>query len=446
MAWPFSSVVIVPLQFVLYIQGATSFSTNAAWNSTVREQGVVGAVLLQWRNPTDVLSILLVVGGDVVQKALAQLSGGRLVPVAFSFGWVTYSLGALLSAVGDCRLMPSTPDCPSILVNTEAGYSRTNTSWMLGRILRDLEQRTPQGTHGLCITIYRAMPTTGTVRHDWVWYSGFVVITLQLAVAAIPWAWRGNWLILLATACGTLLALSGGALPQWRAEKWACRPNSPETYCLLRGNGHQQVIVIESAGMGLNLEDLASSRVPGLPFHRLLTTILAALWTVFLVTVAGLREDTWYLLAVGCMGMVQNIVAAGAARDPSVFGMALKHIGVVKGNKVMQVLMQTEELHPRVGASLVPILFPGRLRESERAFWDSKLMRVRAKPEIFLSANQQQVKNCQLENAAASSLTEEQAAVENIKLAAGTRIEEANATEDPTAASKAVKPLRRLSV
>ena len=247
MAQSVSKVVLVPFHLALYIQGATSFSTNAAWNSTVREQGVVGAVLMQWRNPTDVLSILLVVGGDVVQKALAQLSGGRLVPVAFSFGWVTYSLGALLSAVGDCRLMPSTPDCPSILVNTEAGYSRTNTSWMLGRILRDLEQRTPQGTHGLCITIYRAMPNTGTVRHDWVWYSGFVVITLQLAVAAIPWAWRGNWLILLATACGTLLALSGGALPQWRAEKWACRPNSPETYCLLRGNSHQQVIIIESA-------------------------------------------------------------------------------------------------------------------------------------------------------------------------------------------------------
>ncbi|KAL8867411.1 MAG: hypothetical protein Q9198_008524 [Flavoplaca austrocitrina] len=397
---------------------------------------------MQWRNPTDVLSILLVVGGDVVQKALAQLSGGRLVPVAFSFGWVTYSLGALLSAVGDCRLMPSTPDCPSILVNTEAGYSRTNTSWMLGRILRDLEQRTPQGTHGLCITIYRAMPTTGTVRHDWVWYSGFVVITLQLAVATIPWAWRGNWLILLATACGTLLALSGGALPQWKAEKWACRPNSPETYCLLRGNGHQQVIVIESAGMGLNLEDLASSRVPGLPFHRLLTTVLAALWTVFLVTVAGLREDTWYLLVVGCMGMVQNIVAAGAARDPSVFGMALEHVGVVKGNKVMQVLMQTEELHPRVGASLVSIFFPGRLRESERAFWDSKLMRVRAKPETSMSTNQQQVTNYPLGSAPGSSQTEGQAAVGDSKLAIETGMKETNAA----AASNAVQILRRLSV
>ncbi|KAI4092957.1 MAG: hypothetical protein LQ339_007778 [Xanthoria mediterranea] len=375
----------------------------------MREQGVTGAVILQWRNPTDVLSILLIVGGDVVQKALAQLSGGRLVPVAFSFGWVTYSLGALLSAVGDCRLMPSTPDCPSILV-------------------------------------YRAMPNTGTVQHDWVWYSGFVVIMLQLAVAAVPWAWRGNWLILLATACGTLLALGGGALPQWKAEKWACRPKSPETYCLLRGNGHQQVIVIESAGMGMNLEDLASSRVPGLPFHRLLTTVLATLWIVFLVTVAGLREDTWYLLAIGCMGMVQNIVAAGAARDPSVFGMALKHVGVIKGNKVMHVLMKTEELHPRVGASLVPIFFPGRLRESEYSFWDSKLMKAGAKPEMSLSTNQQQATAYLPANATVSGPKEEQAVAEETGLVRETRTEGTNAAEGPTAGSKPVQPFRRLSV
>lgn len=29
----------------------------------------------QWRNPNDVLTILMIIGGDIVQKALAQLSG-----------------------------------------------------------------------------------------------------------------------------------------------------------------------------------------------------------------------------------------------------------------------------------------------------------------------------------------------------------------------------------
>lgn len=382
-------IVLVLSQLASHARGSTSLGANTGSILTSQQQGAAATVVLQWRNPTDVLSILLIVGGDVIQKALAQLSGGRLVPVAFSFGWVSYSFGALMSAAGDGQLMPSMPDCPSILVNTEAGYSRTNTSWMLGRVLRDLEQGTPYGDHSLCVTVFRATGNTGTVRYDWVWYSGFAVILLQLAVAAIPWALNQNWLILLATACGTLLALGGGALPQWKAEKWACRPKSPETYCLTRGNGHRQVIVIESAGLGMNLEDLASSRVRGSPYSRVLTASLAIFWLIFLITMAGLREDTWYLLAVGCIGMIQNIIVAGVARDPKVFGIDLKRVGEVKGHKVMHVLMKTEELYPRVGASLVPVYFPGRLRESEQTFWDSKRMQVRNKHEKLRSTSRQ---------------------------------------------------------
>ena len=87
----------------------------------------------QWKNPNDVLSILLIVGVDVIQKALAQLSGGHFVLVAFNSSWVGHSFGALMSAAGGGQLMPSMPDVPSMFLNTEAGYSRTNISWILGR-------------------------------------------------------------------------------------------------------------------------------------------------------------------------------------------------------------------------------------------------------------------------------------------------------------------------
>ena len=40
----------------------------------------------QWRNPSDVFSVLLILGGDVIARALAQLAGSRFTPVAFSFG------------------------------------------------------------------------------------------------------------------------------------------------------------------------------------------------------------------------------------------------------------------------------------------------------------------------------------------------------------------------
>lgn len=54
----------------------------------------------QWVNPGDIFSILLLLGPEVIQQAVAQLAGRQITPVAFSFGWVAYAVRALLSAVG----------------------------------------------------------------------------------------------------------------------------------------------------------------------------------------------------------------------------------------------------------------------------------------------------------------------------------------------------------
>ena len=40
----------------------------------------------QWKHPHDVFVVLLILGGDVVGRALAQLAGSWVTPVAFSFG------------------------------------------------------------------------------------------------------------------------------------------------------------------------------------------------------------------------------------------------------------------------------------------------------------------------------------------------------------------------
>ena len=45
-----------------------------------------GVFRTQWEVPSDVFSVLLLLGGDVVARALAQLSGGWLTPVTFSYG------------------------------------------------------------------------------------------------------------------------------------------------------------------------------------------------------------------------------------------------------------------------------------------------------------------------------------------------------------------------
>ena len=55
---------------------------------------------IQWENPSDILSLLLLLAPDVIQRSIAQLNGPRPTPVAFSFGWVAYSVSALLSTIG----------------------------------------------------------------------------------------------------------------------------------------------------------------------------------------------------------------------------------------------------------------------------------------------------------------------------------------------------------
>ncbi|CAM6028782.1 unnamed protein product [Sphagnum balticum] len=234
----------------------------------------------QWKNPADILSVLLLIGGDIIQKAIAQLSGDYLVPVAFSFGWVVYSFSTLMSIVGDGRLMP-VPDYPAKVINAGSGYSRENRSWILGRLLRDFQL--PLNDHnGLHIAVFQA-----------------------------------------------------------DEEKEA-----------------------------------------------------------------GLKQHTWYLLAIGGLGMIQNVVVAGVSRGPSTMGIHLKKpIKIIERFKVMDALMDLESYRKDCGRSLLPEFFNGKLRPEEEKWWDGsdkeKYERVRREqrptslpeenPPVLPAGNDQQV-------------------------------------------------------
>ena len=326
----------------------------------------------QWRNPTDVLSVLLIIGGDTIQKALAQLSGGWFVPVVFSFGWVSYSLSALLAVFGEGTLMP-TPNCPSMLINAKSGYSRWNYSWVLNQILLSVERQLEPLEAALCVSVYEANGLKkGRVPYDWLWWTGIVAMAVQLAIAAIPCAFSGDWMILIVTVAGTVLAISGGCLPRWKKEKWNCRiDHKNNMYCLTRGNGFQHVVVIRNQGPDcLDLEDLAPMTRYGCSRScKGFVALLALLWIVLLVSVAGMKQNTWYLLGVGVIGMAQNIIAAAAPREPAVMGLPLRLLTRIKDYKVMGVLMDTEMEYPGLGLALLKTFFPGGLREHERIFW-----------------------------------------------------------------------------
>ncbi|KIY53631.1 hypothetical protein FISHEDRAFT_63306 [Fistulina hepatica ATCC 64428] len=332
----------------------------------------------QWRSPNDVLSVVMLIGGDIIQRAIAQLAGPHLVPVAFSFGWVAYAFSALMAAFGDGRLMPPT-DCPSIVVNAHTGFARNNDSWVLGRILRDLEHihKSKHKSKDLTIQVYNALPhgCHPRLRDDGVRLSGLAVIIVQLGIAAIPWALQGDWIMFLETGAGTILALVSGALPQWKREKWACRElkGKKKSIALLKGNGgHLVIVVVDDEGVGLNLEDLAAARVECDRWTREILCLLCLLWLVLLINVAGLQVDAWYLMAIGMLGMIQNVVAAGARRSPEQFRIPLELQEEISCSGVMKTLQALERRYSDAGYSLLKQFFPGDLRDDEKEWWNNR--------------------------------------------------------------------------
>lgn len=370
----------------------------------------------QFKNPSDLLAVLLIIGGDIIQKAIAQLAGETVTPVAFSFGWVAYAFNALMPAFGDGTFMPR-PDYPGTVITIASRERRKNQSWIIGRLIRDLELEvdrhlatwkdehgqktkvTSAGDSGLLITVYQAYPGVNDSygpkkpKRDKLWNSFFIIVPIQLVISAVPIIVHRNWSIILITVAGSVLALITGSLPELRAEKFKCRIGSTQSYAITRGNGHKHVFLIladrtDGNASGLHLDDLAGAVQHAHRGTRIASVILAILWIFFLITVGGLHVDTWYLMGVGALGMAHNVAVAGLRRASASHGIPLRRIqpGGEFGRKVqpnkefigpadprrpkaMSTLLEVEDEYPGVGISLRDLFFTGVLRGDEPALW-----------------------------------------------------------------------------
>jgi hypothetical protein len=123
---------------------------------------------------------------------------------------------ALSSALGDGTLMP-VPDVPCGVIKLKTGHYRQNESWIIGRLLRDLEIKFALAA-GHRRPVIRILTTTdigANPREDKCWWSFLFFILAQLLLAAGPLiAPRRNWIILMVTAAGSLLATMTSSLPQ----------------------------------------------------------------------------------------------------------------------------------------------------------------------------------------------------------------------------------------
>src|SRR5437763_11814396 len=71
------------------------------------------------------------------ETCLMHAGGICLLNRCVRAGWVAYSVSALVSSVGENKLMSIDPDCKSKIFNGISGHGRENSSWILGRIVRD---------------------------------------------------------------------------------------------------------------------------------------------------------------------------------------------------------------------------------------------------------------------------------------------------------------------
>lgn len=232
--------------------------------------------------------------------------------------------------------MPDADVPNTLVVGSKSGHSRFTTSWVLGRLLRDANDRVDKELHNekahqsseqvrqanqprmystmsrpaagpeweaLRVTVYefsRRPPLPhGVPTTDLIWWSGFVVILLELIIAMIPWIVDKDWAPFLVTASGNVLALFGSSLPQWRAEKWACPHNGGDTATITEGNGSRHaVLIIGRKDVGLDLEILArgTRTSKSSMFTKITSVILAILWICHLIAVAGMGQNTWCTL------------------------------------------------------------------------------------------------------------------------------------------------------
>jgi hypothetical protein len=98
--------------------------------------------------------------------------------------------------------------------------------------------------------------------------------------------------------------------------------------------------------------------------------ILAFLWIVFLITVPGLKQNTWYLLAFWRTWHDPECSGCRTSRRTSTMGIHLTKIKSMEQFKVMDGLMDLESYQKDCGRSLLPEFFNGKLRPAEEKWWD----------------------------------------------------------------------------
>lgn len=194
-------------------------------------------------------------------------------------------------------------------------------------------------------------------------WASLAFLSLQITIAALHIG--SSLLPAQVVFFGYYSILEIRSLPQWKAEKFNCRKDTHETYCLTSGNGSPHAIIVRGNGVGLNLEDLAAGRIPQADRRTYVTIIAACLMSILLMSFIALDGLSASMSAILLLGTFNNILRAGAPRSATAHGFLVKESKKIHNDKVIKALASVEEDVAGAGFALLPIFFPGMTRSKD---------------------------------------------------------------------------------
>lgn len=345
------------------------------YNPTVAERGHLASLI----------PLVMIMGERILSKAISVTTANpRQDCPHLGCGWLSWCLNAVTTSVSNTTDLIAKPENACRVVNLEHGHTRTNNSFVLSRILRDLESRKGSEVGGLSIEVLNA----GEQVELRSWAQIFrlnsestFALLVQLIIGFLAFSATGDITPLLFFSAGVFLMEAIVNFPAWSAAKFSARKDNGcrSTYALMRGNGHRNVFIIRNAhDDAWNLEDMASGGSSR--YNYASTPERAVMFLTFVTFLAQTISATFmsdasarYILYILAVGTIQNVLIAALPRPTWAHGVWLASIDTISNDrKVMVALKELEEKYPGIADPLVKEFFPGGLREDEQKWWDDR--------------------------------------------------------------------------
>lgn len=362
--------MLVPFLLALLVLGMTMYrvSTNLLFTGT------------NTSHIATLIPIFMIFGESILAKALAVcIATPRNDSPHFGCGWFSWSLSALLPALSGTRDLLPKPEIDCKVLNMKSGQCRKNTSFVLSRVMRDLETNYAPKTGGLTIEILDAVaPTVSLSRTDVlvenIWT--FFIMFSQLLIAIYAFLQYRDESVILFLGTAIFLMEAVVNMPIWSTTKFSARKEASKTYALMRDNGQRHVFIIRNMHENAwNIEDLAGGAsstydyTTTLEAHVLIWTFLSFLALTILSTTLS-DQSALYILAILTMGTVGNIMHAAVPRKPWMHGIALSSVETISNdNKVFGALLELQKKYNGLGEPLIAELFPGGLTKEQEEIW-----------------------------------------------------------------------------